>query len=220
MSGKGQGPTKSPIVRLGSDSRHSGLKNTGEIQSQPESTAYDCRKIWPKLTYIYSAYCGMNYGYARVSTGGQSVDAQVRQLTKAGCRRCSARWQAARRPTARSFAACSASIIKSPVARAPPSSAATWSRRNDEGLSPVSGSRASLHKRMWLEGWLERPPHDLPVAEIDADGFCIPVEDESQLRILLHRLDYDIGEHMLAHGEMAARAAYMKEGGDAKDDLL
>jgi DNA invertase Pin-like site-specific DNA recombinase len=27
----------------------------------------------------------MNYGYARVSTDGQSVDAQVRQLTKAGC---------------------------------------------------------------------------------------------------------------------------------------
>jgi len=29
----------------------------------------------------------MNYGYARVSTDGQSVDAQVRQLTKAGCRK-------------------------------------------------------------------------------------------------------------------------------------
>ena len=27
----------------------------------------------------------MRYGYARVSTDGQSVDAQVRQLTKAGC---------------------------------------------------------------------------------------------------------------------------------------
>jgi len=27
----------------------------------------------------------MKYGYARVSSGGQSVDAQVRQLTKAGC---------------------------------------------------------------------------------------------------------------------------------------
>ncbi len=29
----------------------------------------------------------MNYGYARVSTDGQSVDAQVRQLTKAGCKK-------------------------------------------------------------------------------------------------------------------------------------
>jgi DNA invertase Pin-like site-specific DNA recombinase len=29
----------------------------------------------------------MIYGYARVSTGGQSVDAQVRQLTKAGCKK-------------------------------------------------------------------------------------------------------------------------------------
>src|SRR3954452_901208 len=29
----------------------------------------------------------MIYGYARVSTDGQSVDAQVRQLTRAGCER-------------------------------------------------------------------------------------------------------------------------------------
>jgi DNA invertase Pin-like site-specific DNA recombinase len=29
----------------------------------------------------------MNYGYAWVSTHGQSVDAQVRQLTKAGCKK-------------------------------------------------------------------------------------------------------------------------------------
>jgi DNA invertase Pin-like site-specific DNA recombinase len=29
----------------------------------------------------------MKYGYARVSTDGQSVDQQVRQLTKAGCRK-------------------------------------------------------------------------------------------------------------------------------------
>src|SRR5690242_20288747 len=33
------------------------------------------------------APCVMNYGYARVSTDGQSVDAQVRQLTRAGCHR-------------------------------------------------------------------------------------------------------------------------------------
>jgi DNA invertase Pin-like site-specific DNA recombinase len=29
----------------------------------------------------------MIYGYARVSTDGQSIDAQVRQLTKAGCKK-------------------------------------------------------------------------------------------------------------------------------------
>jgi DNA invertase Pin-like site-specific DNA recombinase len=29
----------------------------------------------------------MKYGYARVSTDGQSVDAQMRQLTKAGCKK-------------------------------------------------------------------------------------------------------------------------------------
>src|SRR5260370_3868363 len=29
----------------------------------------------------------MKYGYARVSTDGQSVDAQVRQVTKAGCKK-------------------------------------------------------------------------------------------------------------------------------------
>ena len=29
----------------------------------------------------------MKYGYARVSTDGESVDAQVRQLTKAGCKK-------------------------------------------------------------------------------------------------------------------------------------
>src|SRR5271166_4898606 len=31
----------------------------------------------------------MKYGYARVSSDGQSVDAQVRQLTKAGCKKVS-----------------------------------------------------------------------------------------------------------------------------------
>src|SRR6266566_12443 len=29
----------------------------------------------------------MKFGYARVSTDGQSVEAQVRQLTKAGCKK-------------------------------------------------------------------------------------------------------------------------------------
>ncbi len=29
----------------------------------------------------------MKYGYARVSTDGQSVDAEARQLAKAGCKK-------------------------------------------------------------------------------------------------------------------------------------
>ena len=29
----------------------------------------------------------MKYGYARISTNGQSVEAEVRQLTKAGCKK-------------------------------------------------------------------------------------------------------------------------------------
>src|SRR6202030_341877 len=35
----------------------------------------------------YRHKSGMKYGYARVSTDGQSVDAQVRQLAKAGCKK-------------------------------------------------------------------------------------------------------------------------------------
>ena len=48
---------------------------------------YQAEKIalfW-RVTLVHNA--PMNYGYARVSTDGQSVDAQVRQLTKAGCRK-------------------------------------------------------------------------------------------------------------------------------------
>jgi hypothetical protein len=44
------------------------------------------------------------YGYAQVSTDGQSVDAQIRQLRAAGAARCSAKWRAEPRPTGRSFA--------------------------------------------------------------------------------------------------------------------
>src|SRR6202030_1549888 len=39
------------------------------------------------LCINYRHKSGMKYGYARVSTDGQSIDAQVRQLTKAGCKR-------------------------------------------------------------------------------------------------------------------------------------
>jgi hypothetical protein len=44
----------------------------------------------------------MIYGYARVSTDGQSVDAQVRQLTKAGCKKVFGEVAKSRRPTGRS----------------------------------------------------------------------------------------------------------------------
>jgi DNA invertase Pin-like site-specific DNA recombinase len=47
----------------------------------------------------------MKYGYARVSTDGQSVDAQVRQLTKAGCKKVFREVAS----TAPSFAGCSTS---------------------------------------------------------------------------------------------------------------
>jgi hypothetical protein len=48
----------------------------------------------------------MKYGYARVSPGGksESVDAQARQLTKAGYRKVFRDVQAEPRPTGRSFA--------------------------------------------------------------------------------------------------------------------
>jgi DNA invertase Pin-like site-specific DNA recombinase len=52
----------------------------------------------------------MKYGYARVSTDGQSVDAQVRQLTKAGCKTVFREVATEPRPTARSFAGCSTSL--------------------------------------------------------------------------------------------------------------
>jgi predicted site-specific integrase-resolvase len=39
------------------------------------------------LCIIYRHNCPVIYGYARVSMDGQSVDAQVRQLTKAGCKK-------------------------------------------------------------------------------------------------------------------------------------
>ena len=52
----------------------------------------------------------MIYGYARVSTDGQSVDAQVKQLRAAGAEKVFGRRRAARAPTARSCAALSASL--------------------------------------------------------------------------------------------------------------
>jgi hypothetical protein len=53
----------------------------------------------------------MIYGYAQVSTDGQSIEAQVRQIRAAGyARECSAKPPAALEPTGRSFAGCLAEI--------------------------------------------------------------------------------------------------------------
>ena len=46
----------------------------------------------------------MIYGYARVSTGGQSEAAQVRQLRAAGAEKVFAKWRAARKQAAGRFA--------------------------------------------------------------------------------------------------------------------
>ena len=53
---------------------------------------------------------GMKYGYARLSTDGQSVDAQVRRLTKVGCKKVFRESRAGRRLTAPSFAVRSTSL--------------------------------------------------------------------------------------------------------------
>jgi DNA invertase Pin-like site-specific DNA recombinase len=47
--------------------------------------AVDNKRLSLCISYRHKS--GMKYGYARVSTDGQSVDAQVRQLTKAGCKK-------------------------------------------------------------------------------------------------------------------------------------
>jgi hypothetical protein len=44
------------------------------------------------------------YGYARVSTDGQSVDAKSASFARPAQARCSAKWRAEPRPTGRSFA--------------------------------------------------------------------------------------------------------------------
>jgi predicted nucleic acid-binding protein len=48
---------------------------------------------------------GMKYGYARVSTDGQSVAAQVRLLTQAGCKKVFREVASGARPTAASYGA-------------------------------------------------------------------------------------------------------------------
>jgi DNA invertase Pin-like site-specific DNA recombinase len=50
-----------------------------------ENWTVDPKRLFLCINYRHKS--GMKYGYARVSTDGQSVDAQVRQLTKAGCKK-------------------------------------------------------------------------------------------------------------------------------------
>jgi DNA invertase Pin-like site-specific DNA recombinase len=49
----------------------------------------------------------MIYGYARVSTDDQSVDAQLRQLTKAGCKKVFREVASGAKTNERSVADCS-----------------------------------------------------------------------------------------------------------------
>jgi hypothetical protein len=51
----------------------------------------------------------VNHGGAGVSTDGQNVDAQVRQLTKAGCRKAFRETASGAKRTARGSIACSPS---------------------------------------------------------------------------------------------------------------
>src|SRR5216684_6639197 len=50
-----------------------------------ENYTLDPKRLFLCINYRHKS--GMKYGYARVSTDGQSVDAQLRQLTKAGCKK-------------------------------------------------------------------------------------------------------------------------------------
>jgi DNA invertase Pin-like site-specific DNA recombinase len=50
-----------------------------------ENYALDPKRLFLCINYPHKYR--MKYGYARISTDGQSVDAQVRQLTKAGCKK-------------------------------------------------------------------------------------------------------------------------------------
>ena len=61
-------------------SGHSAWCVNQELRAKPK-----CMKSSPFLYRLYVHNGGVKYGYARVSTDGQSVDARVRQVTKAGC---------------------------------------------------------------------------------------------------------------------------------------
>ena len=63
------------------------------VTGWPKSGSRIMQRFWGAdnkglfLCISYRHKLGMKYGYARVSTDGQSVDTQVRQLTKAGCQK-------------------------------------------------------------------------------------------------------------------------------------
>jgi DNA invertase Pin-like site-specific DNA recombinase len=50
-----------------------------------QNRSVEIKRLFWCINYVHNKL--MIYGYARVSTDGQSVDAQVRQLTKAGCKK-------------------------------------------------------------------------------------------------------------------------------------
>jgi hypothetical protein len=61
-----------PIVCLGSDSRHWGLKNFDKNLAPMNSRTYTRHKLWSKLNPKKRLI-----GYARVSTYGQTLDSQL-----------------------------------------------------------------------------------------------------------------------------------------------
>jgi DNA invertase Pin-like site-specific DNA recombinase len=74
-------------------SRPASAIEIGELATRACENKELCKKIWgldrkrPFLCINCRHKSGMKYGYARVSSDGQSIAAQVRQLTKAGCKK-------------------------------------------------------------------------------------------------------------------------------------
>ena len=73
-----------------------------------ETQSLDLIELFPCRGPVYKE--GMIYGYARVSTDGQTVAAQVATLTAAGATKVFRQRSAGRRPTARSFVVRAANL--------------------------------------------------------------------------------------------------------------